>query len=460
MGPPISSVHDRLDRLHVIYNKDGEVHYAVRENNSWSFQKLPGYGSGCGPHSMAVDSKAYPHILKCGFTGGVDLYHIYWNGSVWVPEPIEENYFPTYASIFIDPNDQLHVVYMDLDNWVLRYAWKEGGSWKEEVVGSGEESFTSLVVDSEGNPHATYYEGRPKAVYDSYAFKVGSRWVSEEFSFPCIWSSLAINSTDGIHLVYRHDSQLGYAYRNESGWQPLVVDSRDINAHNPSIALDTRSIPHIAYYDYTHKNLVYATKSQPEVLATVDINPDTLNLRSRGRFMTAYIELEDVDVRDIDASSIRLNDIVPPVLDERYGFVTSEDSYIVDHDENGLPERMVKFFRSEIQEILDVGLSVPITVTGQLFDGTPFSGTDEIGVIDPKGLTKPKVADMSNLAALRNLPETHQSKSFTLLVHLSHGTDTFSERELEHTILASPVTEPPSSAILKTQVRLPFWNRT
>jgi hypothetical protein len=391
-GPPFASVHDSLDRLHVIYNKAGDLMYAINENGTWTVQMLPGYGTGCGPNSIAVDSRGFPHILKCGFMGSLDLYHLYWNGLIWVPELIEDRFFPALASIFIEPNDQIHVAYMDLENWIMMYARKEGDSWRMEEVGDGFESYTSLVVDSMGNPYVTYRESIPQANSDNFAYRSNSRWVSEEFAFPCIWGSLAINSTDGIHLVYRHNNQLGYAYRNESGWQTLIVDSRNYNVHNPSIALDSESIPHLAYYDYANKNLVYATNSESEMLATVDIDPDTLNLGSRGRFVTAYIELEDADVRDIDASTIRLNDVVSPVLDERYGFVTSEESYLIDHDNDGIMERMVKFPRSEVQVILDDGPLVTITVSGNLDDGTPFGGTDDVRVIDPSKLNQSKVA--------------------------------------------------------------------
>jgi hypothetical protein len=420
-GPPFASVHDSLDRLHVIYNKAGDLMYAINENGTWTIQMLPGYGTGCGPNSIAVDSRGFPHILACAYSGPVDLYHLYWNGSIWVAELIEDRFFAALASIFIESNDHMHVAYMDLDNWTMMYARKEGDSWRKEEVGDAWESYTSLVVDSKGEPYVTYRESIDHANSDNFAYKLNSRWVSEEFAFPCIWGSLAINSTDGIHLVYRHNNQLGYAYKNESGWQTLIVDSRNFNAHNPSIALDTESIPHLAYYDYSNKNLVYATKSESEMLATVDIDPDTLNLGSRGRFVTAYIELEDADVRDIDASTIRLNDVVSPVLDERYGFVTSEESYIIDHDNDGIMERMVKFWRPEVQQILDLGLSVTIVVTGQLFDWTSFKGTDAIRAINPESLTKPMISMMSNEKALGVSAEIVESEiALGSAPHLNH----------------------------------------
>jgi hypothetical protein len=55
----------------------------------------------------------------------------------------------------------------------------------------------------------------------------------------------------------------------------------------------------------SNPNLV---KASPETISsTLDIKPDTLNLDSKGRWITAYIELpEGYDVGNIDLTSIRL----------------------------------------------------------------------------------------------------------------------------------------------------------
>jgi hypothetical protein len=117
------------------------------------------------------------------------------------------------------------------------------------------------------------------------------------------------------------------------------------------------------------------------IAATVDVEPDAINLKSRGQWITAYIQLpEGYDAIDIDAVTILLNEIVSPVLDPKHGFVTNSNEYLVDHGGDGTLERMVKFNRAEVMALLSVG-EATLTITGKV-DGTPFEGTDTIRVIN------------------------------------------------------------------------------
>jgi hypothetical protein len=98
--------------------------------------------------------------------------------------------------------------------------------------------------------------------------------------------------------------------------------------------------------------------------------------------VTVYIELPDAyDPRDVDASTILLNGVLLPVLDPKYGFVRDPDGYIVDHDGDGVLERMVKFDRAAVIAILPPGTN-PVRITGELADGTAFAGwSDPVRVL-------------------------------------------------------------------------------
>ena len=108
------------------------------------------------------------------------------------------------------------------------------------------------------------------------------------------------------------------------------------------------------------------------ISATIDIEPNTLNLKSKGKSVTAYIELsEGYDASDIDISTVELNGEIPAEL---------HPTEIGDYDEDGILERMVKFDRTEVMALLSVG-EATLTITGEVND-TPFEGSDTIRVID------------------------------------------------------------------------------
>jgi hypothetical protein len=106
------------------------------------------------------------------------------------------------------------------------------------------------------------------------------------------------------------------------------------------------------------------------VPATIDIDPDTLNLKSKGSFITAYIELPaGFDVNDVD--SVKLNGVA----------AEASPTAIGDYDGDGVPDLMVKFDREQVQASLSPGDSIEVMITGQV-NGIDFEGTDTIRVID------------------------------------------------------------------------------
>ncbi len=105
----------------------------------------------------------------------------------------------------------------------------------------------------------------------------------------------------------------------------------------------------------------------------IDIRPKTINLSSKGKWISCRIWLpEDYNVADVNSASVLLEDEIPA---EWIWF--NEEQNVV----------MAKFARSQLHEILEPG-DVELTVTACLMDGTYFVGTDTIKVID-KGRTKP-----------------------------------------------------------------------
>ena len=144
-----------------------------------------------------------------------------------------------------------------------------------------------------------------------------------------------------------------------------------------SVTAGDTAIPHPAAdfdnYPFTEES---GWEAPSIISATVDIDPDTLNLKSKGKWVTAYIELPDgYDVADIDASTVLLG-TVPAVIDTKYDFVTDPNEYITDKDEDGILERMVKFERAAVAAEVAVGEEVALAITG-VAAGTPFEGSEQ-----------------------------------------------------------------------------------
>lgn len=110
--------------------------------------------------------------------------------------------------------------------------------------------------------------------------------------------------------------------------------------------------------------------------ATVDIHPDTMNKKSKGKYITSYIELpETYSVEDIDIQTIMLSVngySIPAEL---------SPTEIGDYNDNGIPDFMVKFDRQSAQDACEAG-AVEMILTCQTYDETNFEGSDTVLAIE------------------------------------------------------------------------------
>ena len=111
--------------------------------------------------------------------------------------------------------------------------------------------------------------------------------------------------------------------------------------------------------------------------ATLNVDPDVLNLGSEGKWITAYITLPTgYDVSEVDPTTILLNEEIAPAWS------------MVDEEEQVLK---VKFDRAAVQELLSPG-EVELKVTGLLTGEILFEGFDTIIVIDPGHVDGPDLS--------------------------------------------------------------------
>ncbi|MBI4289715.1 MAG: hypothetical protein HY671_14965 [Chloroflexi bacterium] len=117
------------------------------------------------------------------------------------------------------------------------------------------------------------------------------------------------------------------------------------------------------------------------IAATVDVKPDTLNVRgqSDNNAVTAYIEFPSgYDVTQISVATVKLK--------AANGAISAQMSptSLGDYDADGVADRMVKFDRQAVIAALtgQTG-NFSLAVSGQLSDGRRFAGGDVISVINP-----------------------------------------------------------------------------
>ncbi len=232
----------------------------------WDFQtvdiKTEGYGYGNCP--IAVDSNNNAHILYTGCYIYNESYHHYylptvkyarWNGSSWSTQKIASG---TAFDIELDTNHNPHILY---DSSGLTYARWEGKNWVNKTVDITGAGFGSLALDSSGNPHIAYTNGREV----KYASWNGSSWrlllvdTSEDMPFSLFF---ALDAKDTPYIMYCNPTSY---IDNNTG-----VDYRSINVSLATLKSGSWSIePVLSSYNLSdYGQMVLDSKGNPHFVCT------------------------------------------------------------------------------------------------------------------------------------------------------------------------------------------------
>jgi N-acetylneuraminic acid mutarotase len=147
-------------------------------------------------------------------------------------------------------------------------------------------------------------------------------------------------------------------------WTPTTVGIHDIYVKIENV---------IPCDSDVSNNIASKSLTVRPINAMIDIDPDKLNLKSNGEWVTCYIELpEGYQVKDIDISTIKFNNVV---------LAEAKPTEISDYDYDGITDLMVKFDRAIVIKILEPGEDVEILITGKI-NNIEFEGFDYINVIN------------------------------------------------------------------------------
>lgn len=261
---------DNADRPHIAYTYKGGVNHAYRDASGWHIQNAYQSSGSCGRYvSLAMDRDDDAHISHyCIWNPQGVLLYTYQDETGWHSQVIDNNLhaFGGYTSLALGPGGQPHISYHDANGQRLKYAYSDQTGWHFEIVESGSSvgRYASLVVDGAGVPHISYSRFNWGADL-GYAYRVGeNNWHLEAVQNTwALWgTSLSLDQNRFAHIAYFDNSSknLMYARRNDSGWHLVAVDRSSEVGRVNSLALDASANPHVSYNDSLYEELKYAHK--------------------------------------------------------------------------------------------------------------------------------------------------------------------------------------------------------
>jgi hypothetical protein len=297
------------NRPRVAYGSS-HLYYAHLEDTGWVIDTVDS-ASGVGRYtSLALDDIDLPYISYYDATNK-DLKLAHWNGSDWDVQTIDAGNLNYGAgrdtAIALDDNNWPAISYLGNDYNTsqakylddLKYAKWNGSvsSWSILTLDSSDNigGYISMGLDSDGHPHISYYDDdyNNNLKYIQYT---GSSWFQVTFDLAGNsgdHSSIAVAEESLVYISYfseDKDRLKMVTFHNEGMTTKIeTVDSNSSAGQYTSIALDSHGYPHIAYYDFSKKDLKYARwTGLAWVITTLDSTGDV------GKFASLALDSHDL----------------------------------------------------------------------------------------------------------------------------------------------------------------------
>jgi len=202
-----------------------------------------------------------------------------------------------YASMAIDPQDEIHITYLDTRSARVKYAVGHEQIWSIETIGpaSARPRTTSLILDAHGMPHVAWIgpdgimfarrdeawsvscvaqvdahdvslaldsQGRPHVSYVVVGTGLHHAWRDANWHTEsvdsAIWdavrhvqhSAIAVGPEDCVMIAYCVDDEyVKLAQQSAAGWTISTVYAEPYSfiVHHPTLVLDDLGYPHIGY---------------------------------------------------------------------------------------------------------------------------------------------------------------------------------------------------------------------
>lgn len=174
-----------------------------------------------------------------------------------------------FTSLALDSSGNPHIAYSASTNFDAKYAKWTGSSWSVEIIPDTVANvgrWSNLVLES-GTTHIIYFDDTNHQLrYAKWTTTASWEFETIDASGPSNgnWNSMVLDSSGKLHISYRlgYDNTGGglkYAKESATGWSTDVVEKKKgAGLWGTSIAIDASENPHIAYHDQLTGKLRYA----------------------------------------------------------------------------------------------------------------------------------------------------------------------------------------------------------
>ncbi len=265
----VSLAIDSDNRPHIVYWQNDMLKYVWFDGAEWQIEvSISGVSGGGWKIPLALDPADQPHILYRPETRHIT--HGWFDGTTWQEEVIYNNPDGWPGDIAVDSDGRVHVTFFEAGDGEFRlyHAWKDGDVWQIEAVnepGEGGEGH-DLELDALNRPHIAYIDSNHEFSL-IYTWKDGSQWQSVPTMANATQLSLALDSDGQPHISYWNEIempwQVRYVYTKDANWYDELISN---NAAYAAIAIDSLDRPHIAFH--SNGGLMYGKRPLPLALDT------------------------------------------------------------------------------------------------------------------------------------------------------------------------------------------------
>lgn len=266
------------DKPNVVFIAGNNLILAAKESDStWSLDTL--IENSASSVSIDLLSTDAPVILYSEMSTPSEMRYLYFDGSSWNSETIDEIWDAHEACLTINNRDIPTILYSQfvylnpsVANTDLFFCERQATEWEYDSI----LSFNSIAEGTVSNLDLDLNSltDEPIVLYRLFTdstFTLEYSWLEQEQD-SLNWPSLTLsqdpeheNSLDvdpnGIsHCCYSSNSQLCYAFGDETGFALEIVDTEDSVAMYNDVQGDNMSIPSIVYNSAA--GLKYATKTE------------------------------------------------------------------------------------------------------------------------------------------------------------------------------------------------------